>query len=68
MLRAEPSRLPLLHELEDNLTERITEAQQHAWLGKVDGLRQTLTALRDKKQHVERLAAAGITDAPAGLG
>jgi hypothetical protein len=68
MLRAESSRLPLLRELEDNLTERIAEAQQRTWLGEVEGLRQTLTALRDKKQHVERLIADGVIDTPQAMG
>jgi integrase len=67
MLRTEPSRLPLLRELEDNLTERIAEAQQRTWLGEVEGLRQTLTALRDKTQHAERLIADGIGDTPQQL-
>lgn len=64
MLRPEPSRLPLPNELEANLAERITEARQRTWLGEVAGLEQTLAALRAKKQHAERLAAAGITDTP----
>lgn len=68
MLRPEPSRLPLLGELEHNLAERITEARQRTWLGEVAGLEQTLTALRAKKQHAERLTAAGITDTPRVLG
>jgi site-specific recombinase XerD len=68
MLRTEPSRLPLLRELEDNLTERITEARQRTWLGEVEGLRLTLTALREKTQSAERLVAAGVTDTPQPLG
>jgi integrase len=68
MLRPEPSRLPIMRELETNLTERIEEAQTHAWLGEVEGLRQTLTALRDKTQLAEQLASAGITDTPTSLG
>jgi integrase len=68
MLRPEPSRLPLMNELEHNLAERITEARQRTWLGEVAGLEQTLTALRTKKQHAERLTAAGITDTPRALG
>jgi hypothetical protein len=64
MLRPEPSRLPLLRELETNLTERIAEARDRVWLGEVTGLEQTLTALRAKAQHAERLATVGITDIP----
>jgi hypothetical protein len=60
MLRPEPSRLPLLRELETNLTERIAEARDRVWLGEVTGLEQTLTALRAKAQHAERLATVGI--------
>jgi hypothetical protein len=68
MLRTETSRLPLLHELEDNLTERIAEARQRTWLGEVEGLRLTLTALREKKQNAERLVAVGVTDTAQPLG
>jgi hypothetical protein len=67
MLRPEPSRLPLLSELETNLTERIAEAHDRVWLGEVAGLQETLVALRTKTQHAKRLAAAGITDTPEPL-
>lgn len=67
MLRPEPSRLPLLRELEANLTERIAEARQQVWLGEVAGLQETLVALRAKTEHAERLAAAGVTDSPEQL-
>jgi hypothetical protein len=65
--RPELSRLPLLRELESNLTERIAEARDQVWLGEVAGLQETLAALRTKTQHAERLAAAGITDTPQPL-
>ncbi len=68
MLRPDPSRLPLLRELEHNLGERIAEAQQQVWLGEVEGLRQTLTALRGKARHAERLHQAGVSDHLEGLG
>ena len=67
MLRPEPSRLPLLRELETNLTERIAEARERVWLGEVVGLQETLVALRDKTQLAERLALTGITDTPAAM-
>jgi integrase len=67
MLRPDPTRLELFNELQDNLAARIAEARERVWLGEVAGLEQTLTALREKKQHLERLAAEGITDAPALL-
>ncbi|OLT05687.1 hypothetical protein BJF90_01395 [Pseudonocardia sp. CNS-004] len=67
MLRPQLSRLPLLRELESNLTERIAEARDRVWLGEVAGLQETLVALRTKTQHAERLAAAGITDTPQPL-
>lgn len=67
MLRPEPSRLPLLRELEANLTDRIAEARERVWLGEVAGLQQTLVALRANTEHAERLAAAGITDTPVQL-
>jgi integrase len=67
MLRPEPSRLPLMRELETNLTERIDQARARSWLGEVEGLQQTLMALRDKTQQAERLVTAGITDTPASL-
>jgi Phage integrase family len=46
MLRPEPSRLPLLRELETNLTEPIAEARDRVWLGEVAGLQETLVACR----------------------
>jgi len=67
MLRPEPSRLPLLRELEANLEERIDEARQRVWLGEVAGLQETLTALRAKARLAEQLTAASITDTPASL-
>jgi hypothetical protein len=67
MLRPQPSRLPLLRELEANLEERIDVARQRVWLGKVAGLQETLTALRVKARLAEQLTAAGITDGPASL-
>jgi hypothetical protein len=67
MLRPEPSRLPLLCELEANLTERIAEARQQVWLGEVAGLQETLVALRAKTEHAEHLAAADTTDSPEQL-
>lgn len=67
MLRPEPSRLPLLRELETNLTERIAEAKARVWLGEVAGLQETLVALRDKTTHAERLAASGVTDTPEAM-
>lgn len=62
MLRPQPSRLPLLHDLERNLAERITEARERAWLGEVAGLQEALAALHAKAEYAERLAMAGVTD------
>jgi hypothetical protein len=36
-------------------------------LGEVEGLRQTLTALREKTQLSERLVSVGMTDLPRAL-
>jgi hypothetical protein len=44
------------------------EAQTHARLEEVKGLRQTLKALRDKTQLAEQLPTAGITDTPTPPG
>ena len=57
MLHTEPTRLPLLRELEVNLEARILEARNQSWLGEVAGLEQTLIALRAKKHDAERLVA-----------
>jgi hypothetical protein len=67
MLRPQPSRLPLMHDLETNLIERIAEAEQHVWLGEVKGLKDTLEALRGKTAHAQRLVTAGLTDTPATM-
>jgi hypothetical protein len=67
MLRPQPSRLPLLHDLETNLVERIAEAERHVWLGEVKELNNTLEALRDKTAHAQRLVTAGLTDTPVPM-
>jgi hypothetical protein len=67
MLRPQPSRIALMHDLEANLVERIEEAKKRVWLGEVKGLEQTLIALRTKTADAERLAAEGITDRPAAM-
>lgn len=41
-----------LHTIENDLHQRITNAEQQAWLGDVDQLRLTLTHLQDKKNQL----------------
>jgi hypothetical protein len=56
-----------LRERRCKLAARIAEACERTWLAEIAGLEQTLAALRDKQQHLERLAVEGISDTPESL-
>ncbi|MCB5292229.1 hypothetical protein [Arthrobacter sp. SO3] len=48
LLRPDPSQINRLQDIIDNLEERITEAEQHGWLGDAEGLRVTLNSAEMK--------------------
>ncbi|WP_433870705.1 tyrosine-type recombinase/integrase [Saccharopolyspora sp. CA-218241] len=59
MLHISPDMIPRLDELEEDLINRRTRAEQQGWLGEIEGLDLTLKFLRDKRDDTQRLA--GIT-------
>lgn len=56
LLRPDPSQTDRLRDIVTNLGDRITEAEQHNWLGEVEGLKISLAAAEEKLAQVERLA------------
>ena len=48
MLRVDPQQLHRLQAITENLTERITEAEERGWAGEVQQLGISLLAARDK--------------------
>lgn len=57
----------MLRDVDANLVERITEAQERVWLGEIKGLQDILKALREKTGRLERLAAVGVTDSTESM-
>jgi integrase len=55
LLRPDPSQINRLQDIIDNLEERITEAEQHGWLGDAEGLRVTLNSAELKLAQMYKL-------------
>lgn len=56
LLRPDPSQMPRLLEIRDNLRARIAEASQEGWLGEIAGLEATLAAAEQKLGAMRRFA------------
>lgn len=56
MLRPDPAQQPRLEQIITSLTERITEATEHGWLGDVNGLQVSIDAARHKLTQMRRTA------------
>jgi integrase len=54
MLWPDPAQRDRLAEIRDNLTARITEAEQKGWLGEVEGLQVSLAGAREKLAQIDR--------------
>jgi hypothetical protein len=54
MLWPDPAQHDRLAEIRDNLTARITEAEQKGWLGEVEGLQVSLAGAREKLAQIDR--------------
>lgn len=54
MLSVNPTMLPRLDELEDDLVARRQHAIGQGWKGEVEGIELTLTFLRSKRAQVHR--------------
>lgn len=55
LLRPDPSQIDRLQDIIDNLGERIAEAEQHGWIGDVEGLRVTLNSAELKLAQMYKL-------------
>lgn len=55
LLRPDPGQISRLEEIIESLHERIVEAQQHNWLGEVDGLRVSLDGAETKLAQMQEL-------------
>jgi hypothetical protein len=55
MLQVNPKMLPRLDELETDLLDRRSRAEQEGWLGEIDGLDLTLNLLRQKRDETRRM-------------
>jgi hypothetical protein len=53
--------------IRDNLRDRITQAQQHAWGGEAEGLRVSLAAATAKLTQMDELAARQATIVDLGM-
>lgn len=54
MLWPDPAQRARLVEIRDNLTDRITEAEQEGWIGEVEGLKISLAGANDKLAQLDR--------------
>jgi len=61
VLRVDPAQRSRLQAIRDNLTARITEAENAGWLGEAEGLRTSLTAAEDKLAQLDRRARQQAT-------
>ena len=55
MLSINPTMLPRLGELEDDLITRRRRAQEEGWKGEIEGIDLTLTFLRSKRAQTQRM-------------
>ncbi|RMI47914.1 site-specific integrase [Actinomadura harenae] len=56
LLRMDPNERPRLERIHDNLVERITEAEEHGWLGDLEQLGVTLAAAKGKLAQLDARA------------
>ena len=59
MLQVNPRMLPRLDELETDLLDRRSRAEQEGWLGEIDGLDLTLNLLGQKRDETRRMLRRG---------
>ncbi|MEV5546478.1 hypothetical protein AB0L35_10115 [Streptomyces sp. NPDC052309] len=56
LLRPDPAQRGRLVEIRDNLIDRIAEAEQHGWLGEIEGLRVSLNGAESKINQMDMTA------------
>lgn len=59
LLRPDPSQLPRLTEIRNNLLDRIDEAEREGWRGEVQGLQISLAGAQEKLEQMRQMAARG---------
>jgi integrase len=57
LLRPDPAQRARLEAICGNLTARITEAEQHHWLGEAEGLKISLAGAREKLAQMDQITA-----------
>ena len=67
MLRPDPAQRHRLTEIRDNLTARITEAEQQGCLGETEGLKVSLAAANTRLAQVDVLIARRDTAVSLGM-
>ena len=67
LLRIDPAQRPRLAAIHDNLTARITEAEQQGWFGETEGLKVSLAAANTKLAQVDVLIARRDTAVSLGM-
>lgn len=60
LLRPDPAQRHRLIQICDNLTERITEAEQQRWFGEAEGLKVSLAGARTKLAQMNEIAARRV--------
>jgi Phage integrase family len=67
MLRPDPAQRPRLEAICANLADRITEAEQHHWLGEAEGLKVSLAGARHKLAQMDQISASRDTSTHLGM-
>jgi integrase len=67
MLRPDPAQRPRLEAICANLAGRITEAEQHHWLGEAEGLKVSLAGARHKLAQMDQITASRDTGTHLGM-
>lgn len=64
VLRPDPAQRPRLEELIDGLEDRKVEAEEHGWLGELEGIEISLKAAQEKLSQMIRQVSLGMPAFP----
>lgn len=67
LLRPDPAQLPRLVEILDNLRARLAEANDHGWLGEVEGLEVSIAGAKEKLRVMRRSPPTAGTGVELGM-
>ncbi|MFE6787850.1 integrase [Streptomyces sp. NPDC057680] len=62
LLRPDPTQRGRLVEIQDNLVDRITEAEREGWPGEIEGLRVSLAATESKINQIDTASPGGLVN------